>query len=85
MGAKSHFYKDEIIVISYRCNKKGRYPEESKVAKIVYWKDYEDATSAQAFLGVCVYYRIWVEDFAIKAEPIFRLLRVNVPFIWGLE
>ena len=73
-GAKSHFCKDEIIVVGYRCNGKGRYPEELKVAKIIYWKDCEDVTSARAFLGVCVYYRIWVEDFAIKAEPIFQLL-----------
>ena len=36
LGVKSYFYKDEIIVISYRYNKKGRYLEELKVAKIIY-------------------------------------------------
>jgi len=36
LGAKSHFCKDKIIVVGYRCNGKGRYPEESKVAKIIY-------------------------------------------------
>jgi len=36
LGAKSYFYKDEIIVVSYRCNSKGQYPEELKVVKIVY-------------------------------------------------
>jgi hypothetical protein len=36
LGAKSHFYKDEIIVIGYRYNRKGQYPEELKVAKIIY-------------------------------------------------
>ena len=36
LGVKSYFYKDEIIVISYRYNKKGQYPEELKVAKIVH-------------------------------------------------
>ena len=35
-GAKSYFCKDKIIVVGYRCNGKGRYPEESKVAKIIY-------------------------------------------------
>ena len=42
LGAKSYFYKDEIIVVSYRYNRKGRYPEELKVAKIVYWRNYKD-------------------------------------------
>ena len=74
LGAQSHFCKDEIIVISYCYNKKGRYPEELKVAKIVYWKDCENVTSARAFIGICVYYQIQVEDFTIKAELIFRLL-----------
>jgi len=36
LGAKSYFYKDKIIVVSYRYNKKGRYLEELKVAKIIY-------------------------------------------------
>ena len=36
LGAKSYFYKDKIIVVGYRYNRKGRYPEELKVAKIIY-------------------------------------------------
>ena len=36
LGAKSYFYKDKIIVVSYYCNRKGRYPEELKIAKIIY-------------------------------------------------
>ena len=58
LGAKSYFYKDKIIVVGYYYNRKGRYLEELKVAKIIYWKDCEDITSAQAFLGVYIYYRI---------------------------
>jgi len=36
LGIKSYFYKDKIIVVSYHYNGKGRYPEELKVAKIIY-------------------------------------------------
>jgi len=36
LGVKSYFCKDKIIVVSYRCNGKGRYPEELKVVKIIY-------------------------------------------------
>jgi hypothetical protein len=56
LGVKSYFCKDKIIVVSYRYNGKGQYLEELKVAKIVYWRDCEDITSARAFLGVAVYY-----------------------------
>jgi len=56
LGVKSYFCKDEIIVVSYRYNGKGRYPKELKVVKIIYWRDYEDVISARAFIGVVVYY-----------------------------
>jgi hypothetical protein len=36
LGVKSYFYKDEIIVVSYRYNRKGQYLEELKVVKIIY-------------------------------------------------
>ena len=35
-GVKSHFYKDEIIVVSYHYNRKGQYLEELKFTKIIY-------------------------------------------------
>ena len=56
LGVKSYFYKDKIIVVSYRYNKKGQYLEELKVVKIIYQRDYKDVTSTRAFLGVVVYY-----------------------------
>ena len=46
LGAKSYFYKDKIIVVSYRYNRKGQYLEELKVAKIIYQKDCKDIISA---------------------------------------
>ena len=36
LGVKSYFYKDKIIVVGYRYNRKGRYPKELKAAKIIY-------------------------------------------------
>ena len=58
LGVKSYFCKDKIIVVGNRYNRKGQYPEELKVVKIIYWRDYKDVISARAFLGVAVYYRI---------------------------
>ena len=46
LGVKSYFCEDKIIVVSYRYNRKGRYLEELKVAKIVYQKDYKDVMLA---------------------------------------
>ena len=42
LGVKSYFCKDKIIVVGYRYNRKGRYPKELKVTKIIFWKDCKD-------------------------------------------
>jgi hypothetical protein len=37
------------------------------------------------FIGMCVYYQIWIECFAIIAAPLFLLLKKDVVFIWTAE
>ena len=42
----------------------------------------------KGFLGFCIYYRIWIRDFAVRANSLYQLMygkdnsRV---FEWGLE
>ena len=36
-------------------------------------------------MGVCVYYRIWIKNFAQVASPIYHLFKKNIPFIWGKD
>ena len=84
-GAKSQFCQAGIKIVGYICDAAGRHPDTSKVLKILDWPECTDTTSAQAFLGVCVYYRIWIRNFAQVAFPIYHLLKKNTPFIWGKE
>ena len=74
-----------IEIVGFVCDADGRHPSASKVAAIIEWPDPVNVTQARAFIGVCVYYRIWVENFAIIAEPIFRLFKTGVIFVWGRE
>ena len=82
-GEKSQFCMRGLKVVGFVCNINGRHPDAAKVIKIVDWPDPVDTTGAAAFLGVCVYYRIWVEGFANIAEPIYRVLKKGVDFVWG--
>jgi len=81
-GKKSEFLKEQIKIVAYVCGIDGRTSEEIKIRKIISWPEYVDLTDVRAFLGLCVYYRIWVQDFSIIAEPLFCLVRKNRPFIW---
>src|SRR5262249_49007883 len=84
-GEKSQFCIAGIRVVGYVCDADGRHPDWAKVEKILMWPDPRDTTEARAFVGICVYYRIWIPIFAIVAEPIFRLFKKRVPFEWGPE
>ena len=39
-------------------------------------------TDVRAFIGLCVYYRIWIRDFSVIAEPLFRLMKKDQDFEW---
>src|SRR6266511_1538912 len=56
---KSQFYMTGIKVIGYIYNFKGRYPNVSKIAKILEWPPLSNIITARAFIGVYMYFKIW--------------------------
>jgi RNase H-like domain found in reverse transcriptase len=84
-GEKSKFCMAGLKIVGYVCDSDGRHPDQRKILAIIEWPDCQNTTEARAFLGVCVYYRIWVQDFAIIAAPIFKLFRKDSIFRWGPE
>ena len=70
-----------IEIVGFVYDIEGRHPSTAKVAIIIEWPEPTNVTEAQGFIGVCVYYRIWVAFFAIVSEPIFRLFRIGVIFV----
>jgi hypothetical protein len=71
--------------VGFVCGAEGRSPDNAKVIKILEWKPCLDIGEARAFIGVCVYYWIWIKDFSVIAEPIYCLFKKVVPWNWGLE
>ncbi len=69
-----------IKVVEYMCDFEGRHPDVSKVVKILKWSSLSDIITARAFISVCVYFRIWIEYFALIAIPIYVLFKKGVKF-----
>ena len=80
--ARSQFRRTSIKIIGYICDIVSRYPDISKVLKILDWPEYTNTTSTWKFLRVSVYYQIWIKNFAHIASPIYYLLKKNTPFAW---
>ena len=74
-GYKSVFVAEGIKVVAYVCDSNGRHPDIEKVKKIPDWPPCKSVTEAKAFIGLCVYYRIWIRDCTLIADPIFETFR----------
>jgi len=70
---------DGIKIVGFVCGAEGRTPNSAKVIKILKWKPCADIREARAFIGVCVYYQIWIKDFSTITELIYRLFKKGVP------
>ena len=42
-------------------------------------------TEVKGFLGLCIYYRIWIKDFAIRANPLYQLTPLAIIWTWILR
>lgn len=81
-GAKCHWGKDRLVVVGYEVSPEGRYPNQKKVEKIVDWPECRNVTEVRIFLGIVVYYRIWVMCFTFIAKPLFMLLKKDQEWVW---
>ena len=50
--------------------------------KIGDWLPCKNVTDVRAFIEICVYYMIWIRDFSVIAEPLFRLMKKDQDFEW---
>ena len=78
--AKSQFYMPSIKIVGFFYNARGRYLDNGKVTSIIEQQRYSSLAKARGFISIYVYYRIQIKDFALIAEPIFRLLKKDVQF-----
>lgn len=83
--AKSQFCWIGIKIVWYNCHAASRYPDTSKILKILDWSECTDTTLAQIFWGICIDYKIWIKNFALIASPIYHILKKNMFFIWEKE
>src|SRR5882757_9940809 len=74
-----------MVIIGFIYRALGRSPSSSGITKILRWERCDSVTEGKAFIGIVVYYRIWIEGFAVIAEPIYRWMRKGVTWNWGDE
>ena len=82
-GFKSAIGMPGVNIVGVVCDYDGRRPEAKKVQKILDWPAPQNVKQARGFVGIVVYYRIFIKDFATIAAPIYQLFRKGKDFVWG--
>jgi hypothetical protein len=55
------------------------------VIKIIEWPPPNDIIEIRVFIGVAVYYKIFIKNFALIAAPIYSLIRKGIRFAWDTK
>ncbi len=80
--SKCEFGKSQTEFLGHIVGNGGIRMLPTKVQAILDWPILTDVTSVRSFLGLCNYYRRFVNRYSMIAAPLFDLLRADKPFAW---
>jgi len=59
--------------------------QPEKIESVRCWPIPKSLTEVRSFLGLASYYRRFIRGFSFIAAPLYKLMRKNVQFHWGVE
>lgn len=83
LNEKCIFGVTSVPFLGYEITHRGVKPTEDNVAALLKLPAPENLTQLRAFLGMSGFYLRCVKDYAVIVEPLRRLLREGVEFVWG--
>jgi len=82
---KCDFHVTETTFLGFTISTNGLTMDHNKVKSILDWPVPKNLKELQSFLGLCNFYRRFINNFAKIMEPLRALLRRNDQFTWSKE
>jgi hypothetical protein len=83
--SKCRFAKKEAEYLGHVINEAGVMPHPSKTQAVKEFKTPSNLTDVRSFMGIVNYYHRFIQNLGMVAEPLYRLMKKNVPFQWTTE
>ena len=83
--SKCHFACTEVLLLGYLISKNGICSDPEKTRAIATMKPLQTISDIRSFLGMAVYYRQTVPNFATLAAPLMALTKKHAQWKWGEE
>ena len=80
--AKSMFAQTEVRYLGHIVDSEGIRPDPKKVEAVQSWPVPKNVSDVRSFLGLCNYFRKFMDHYSEVAIPLTNLTRKNVPFDW---
>jgi hypothetical protein len=82
---KCEFVVTSVVYLGYRILPNVIMAHWAKVVAILEMPNPTDVHTLRSFIGLCNYYRIYVQDFSTIAHPLYALLKKDVVWTWSEE
>jgi hypothetical protein len=82
---KCEFVVTLVVYLRHRIVPNGIMVHWAKVIAILEMPNPIDVHTLKSFIGLCNYYRIYVQDFITIALPLYALLKKDVAWTWSEE
>ncbi|UYV68140.1 hypothetical protein LAZ67_5003163, partial [Cordylochernes scorpioides] len=79
---KCRFAFEELEILGHITNQQGIKPAEYNIKAVRDFPQPKKVKEVQSFLGMCSYYRKFIKDFSLIADPLTGLVRKNAQFTW---
>jgi hypothetical protein len=82
---KCEFAFTSIVYLGHKILPNGITTHWAKVVSILEIPNPTNVHYLKSFIGVCNYYRIYVQDFSTIVHPLYVLLKKDVAWTWSEE
>ena len=82
---KCSLFQRKVDFLGHVLSEAGIEVQGDKVAAVRDWPTPQNLSQLRSFLGLCSYYRRFIQGFADVAAPLHALHRKQVPFHWTWE
>lgn len=75
--------QNEVTFLGHKVSKEGIKTDEAKTQAVRDWPTPHSVKDVRSFIGLCSYYRRFVQDFSVIAKPLHRLTEKGRKFVWS--
>jgi hypothetical protein len=83
--SKCQFLRKSVLYLGHQISEQGILPDPKKIEVVKSYPTPKNADEARRFVAFANYYRKFIRNFSIIAQPLNKLSRKNVEFKWSEE